>query len=101
GSCRLLAAALGFLRGNQLDSFRDGDRHRILATGQGGVDLAEIDVRPVAAIANGDVAAAIGMFAEILQGCRRAAIAALALGLLFGKHGDGTVEPDREYVLDA
>ena len=94
------AAALGGLLGDQRQRLVQRHRRRILALGQRRIDLAVIDIGPVFAVADGDLAA-IGMGAERLQRRRRAAIAAaFALGLLFGDQRHGAVEADREHVLD-
>jgi hypothetical protein len=53
-----------------------------------------VDVGPVLAVANGDLAT-IGMVAEFFQGLRGGAAAtASAAGELLGNEGDGAVQAD-------
>ena len=77
----LLAAALGGALGEELDGFVHAERRRVLALGQRGVDLAVLDVGAVAARQHLDLAAVVGMLAEVLEHRRRGALeAALAAG---------------------
>ena len=94
-------AALGGLLGDQRDRLLERHRHRVLALGQRRIDLLEIDIGSVFAVADGDLAA-VRMLAQLLQRRRRSAVAAAsALGLLLGDDRHGAVEADREHVLDA
>ncbi len=99
---RRLLAALGRALSDQLDRLLDRERGRVLAVGDGGVDLVVLHVRPVTAREHLDLAA-LGVLAEVLQDRRLGALeAAFApAGSLFGEQRDGAVEADGEHVLDA
>src|SRR5262249_32097290 len=87
--------------GDEADGLLHAERGRILVARQRGVDLAVPHVGAIAAGEHLDLAAAVGMLAQLLEQPRsRAHKTAPAARLLLREQNDGAVDADREHLLE-